>query len=311
MTDDLRERLAGHRVVASISGGKDSAAMSLWFTEQGIEHDRVFMDTGWEHPLVYEYLRGELARVIGPVKEISGPLKMVDLILNKGMFPSRNRRYCTQHLKIYPMRDYLAALQDAGEDPINSVGIRAAESEARSKLAEWEWNDLYDCEVWRPLISWTEQQVIDIHRRHGLAPNPLYLEPYNAHRVGCWPCIFSIKSELRLIADIDPARVALIRDLEAKVQAKAAERYAAKGETFESLGYQPPTFFQAMGAMRSEGRDGRAVPIDEVVRWARTAHGGRQFELFSSPDGDRGCVRWGLCETARADEPSDDDEEKA
>jgi hypothetical protein len=50
------ERLNGRRVVASISGGKDSAAMGLWLMEQGIEYDRVFADTGWEHPLTYEYL---------------------------------------------------------------------------------------------------------------------------------------------------------------------------------------------------------------------------------------------------------------
>ena len=47
---------AGRRVIASISGGKDSAAMSLWLTE----HDRVFADTGWEYEATYEYLRGPL-----------------------------------------------------------------------------------------------------------------------------------------------------------------------------------------------------------------------------------------------------------
>src|SRR6185312_16096551 len=63
----LKERIAGRSVVASISGGKDSAAMSLYLHEMGIEHDRVFMDTGWEHPATYEYLAGELPRVIGPI----------------------------------------------------------------------------------------------------------------------------------------------------------------------------------------------------------------------------------------------------
>ena len=40
---------------------------------------------------------------------------------------------------------------------------------------------------------------------------------------------------------------------------------------------------------------GRCVPIDDVILWARTAHGGRQFELFA-PEHEEGCVRWGLCE---------------
>ena len=49
LTDEDRENLAKRKVVCSISGGKDSAAMALWLTEQGVEVDaRIFMDTGWE-----------------------------------------------------------------------------------------------------------------------------------------------------------------------------------------------------------------------------------------------------------------------
>src|SRR5258708_6462847 len=57
---DWRADLRDRRVAASISGGKDSAAMGLWLMEQGIDYDRVFADTGWEHPKTYEYLRGPL-----------------------------------------------------------------------------------------------------------------------------------------------------------------------------------------------------------------------------------------------------------
>jgi len=68
--EDL-ERLRGKTVVASISGGKDSAAMSLWLTENDIPHRRVFLDTGWEHPWTYDYLRGPLTRALGPIEEVS------------------------------------------------------------------------------------------------------------------------------------------------------------------------------------------------------------------------------------------------
>lgn len=189
-TKELIDRIAGRRVVASISGGKDSAAMSLWLTEQGIDHDRVFLDTGWENELTYTYLRGPLTALLGPIVELRGPLLMEELIRKKGMFPSRVRRFCTQELKVKPMQRYLSARIDGGEDMINAVGIRAAESEARSRMPEWEWQDGFDCEVWRPLLRWSEQDVIDIHRRHGLAPNPLYL--LGASRVGCWPCIYAL-----------------------------------------------------------------------------------------------------------------------
>ena len=281
----LADLINGRRVVASVSGGKDSAAMSLWLTEQGIEHDRVFLDTGWEHDKTYEYLRGQLTDKLGPITELKAPLPMEDLIIKKGMFPSRVRRFCTQELKVKPIMAYLSQLMETGTDVINAVGIRAGESVSRSKMLEWEWQDGFDCEVWRPLIAWSEAQVIAIHARHGLLPNPLYL--MGASRVGCWPCIYARKAEIRLIEDKDPDRIVRLRVLEERVGVAARARAAEKGQTLVS----DPAWFQA-----PLGDSGAAWPIDKVVEWSRTARGGRQLELFS-PQHEEGCVRWGLCDT--------------
>lgn len=298
--DEIRTRLNGRRLVASVSGGKDSAAMSLYLTELGLEHDRVFMDTGWEHDLTYEYLRGDLAKKLGPIAEISGPLKMEELALKKGMFPSRVRRYCTQELKVYPLQKHIASLVEAGDDVCNLVGIRAGESLSRSKMSEWEWSDGFDCETWRPIFQWTEQDVIDIHREHDLRPNPLYL--MGASRVGCWPCIYARKSEIKMIADIDPARIDRIRALEKKVGDAQLVRIRARGEEPK---HGPPAWFQnPMPERHADGtRNGTCWPIDKVVEWSRTSHGGRQFELFAADPADAGCMRWGLCETDAPEEP--------
>ena len=282
----IKDRLNGRKVIASVSGGKDSAAMSLYLTELEIEHDRVFCDTGWEHDLTYEYLRGPLQAKLGPIIEIQPPKKMEELVLHKMMFPSRMQRYCTQMLKTQPLAKYINAQMEAGAEVVNSVGVRAAESEARSKMPEWEWQDGFDCEVWRPLLRWTEQEVIDIHKRHELVPNPLYLK--GANRVGCWPCILSRKEEIRLVADTDPARIDRMRELERLVTIGQKDRAASKGETLANN----PGWFQA-----KTGGGGQCWPIDEVVKWSRTSSGGKQYELFSADAKDQGCMRWGLCET--------------
>ena len=60
LAEQILKTIRGRKVVASVSGGKDSAAMSLYLCEVGVAHERVFMDTGWEHRITYEYLRGEL-----------------------------------------------------------------------------------------------------------------------------------------------------------------------------------------------------------------------------------------------------------
>ena len=80
------------------------------------------------------------------------------------MFPSRVKRFCTEELKIKPMQAYIARLVDAGAEVLNCVGIRRAESAVRSQMAEWEWADGFDCEVWRPLVTWSVEDVAAIHK---------------------------------------------------------------------------------------------------------------------------------------------------
>lgn len=278
--------LSGAVVVASVSGGKDSAALSLWLTEQGIEHRRVFADTGWEAPETYDYLRGDLPRAIGEIEWLTGLAPMADLVRRKAMFPSRVRRFCTEELKVKPIFGYLLALVADGVHVVNAVGIRAAESEARSKLMEWDgYRDKRGAfDIWRPLLDWTEADVIAIHKRHGLRPNPLYLA--GASRVGCWPCIFARKAEIALVAKRTPERIDELRALEAEVTSAADARAAKKGATNRL----PRTFFAGRGGGK-RGRAG-AILINDAVAWA-TGHG--QEELIETAP-DVGCVRWGMCE---------------
>lgn len=293
--------------IASVSGGKDSVAMCLYLQEQGIEHTRVFMDTGWEHPTLYAHL-DYLETVLGPIERIRpripdlpadlmpeveaieelvgvSPSAFVRWIVKKGMFPSRVRRFCTQELKVRPFLRWVDAL-DA--DIVNTVGIRAEESAARARLPAREFMPGAEhIEVWRPLLHWTEAQVIEIHQRHDVLPCPLYLS--GSTRVGCWPCIQSNKRELAQLRD-DDSRLQAIRLLEDLVGRLATDRAHKRGETLDNL----PAMYQSQRA----GIDGRrrCIPIDSVMEWASTEYGGRQLSIDVSWGRESGCVRWGMCE---------------
>lgn len=181
------------KLVASISGGKDSSAVWLYLErELGLTITPIFQDTGWEHPALYRHLDyleevhgREIVRLVAQiplpeaVEEVARGFEarlgryspMVRLILKKAMFPSRARRFCTQLLKVYPSAAFIQSQED---ECWNVLGIRAAESLARAGLDPFEWSKAHDCWVWRPILDRSEDDVWAIHRRHGVKVCDLY-----------------------------------------------------------------------------------------------------------------------------------------
>lgn len=283
------DELRGLRLVLSISGGKDSSASALALREAGLDFRMVFADTGWEAPETYEHL-DYLRTKLGPIDVVAVPGGMVEKIRKRAGFPARMQRWCTRELKLQPLREYHDRIEASEGETVCVVGVRAAESEARKKLPELEdeppGNRSWGGWVWRPILRWSVEDVIRIHNRHGLRLNPLYLGGHD--RVGCYPCIFARKEEIRLIAQHSPRRIDEIRELESFVFDERARRnVVTPGRYAHAIG----TFFQGRG---EAGRTG-SMCIDNVVAWSNTDRGGRQQLLAPVPEG--GCMRWGLCET--------------
>lgn len=283
--DELR--LQDLLCVVSLSGGKDSTATAIALRDADIPARYVFADTGWEAPETYTHL--ELLRSrLGPIEVVGVPGGMREKIRQRAGFPTRLARWCTSELKVKPIQAFHEELRrTTGKDTVNVVGVRADESPSRSLLTSWEDDPDWGGFVWRPILNWKVRDVLAAHIRAGIPIHPLYRRGHN--RVGCWPCIFASKEELRLLAVHNPERIEELAELEATCTALRASR---NQETPGRYAHAQATFFQA--------RLGSApMSIKDIIAWSMTSRGGRQLQLLPEPPSG-GCFRWGLCDLPEA-----------
>lgn len=226
------------KIIVSFSGGKDSQACLIRacreFGAKNIE--AVFCDTGWEHEITYEHVHNvvqELGVNLVTLRSSIGGFQ--DLCCRMKWFPESTHRMCTTQLKIYPMIDYVLRQND---DLCIIQGIRSAESASRARMscsADYfeqykektsrehrlyriqdvrEWCSYHSAVVERPFFGASAQDIIDYILESGQRPNPLYER--GVSRVGCYPCIYSRLSELKLMRK-DSYYIKRVQELEYKV----------------------------------------------------------------------------------------------
>lgn len=328
--DGLRERIKDRPLLVSVSGGKDSTVMAHWlinYAAPWADIRLVHADTGWEREETDHYVRELLPAALGrPIEIVSdcpdldadgelvartcerllgkGRSAYVRWIIKKSAFSARTMKWCTEYLKVQPLQQYM---RDNGGRFVNCVGVRAQESRKRAGQAKWDIDGerkagglIYP--VWRPLIDWSEAEVIAYHHDHDLPINPLYIQ--GASRVGCWPCINSRKHEIAQVARTDAARVEVIRILERFMTWRALERAASKGEPithpdgterFRAY-FQNPENKKHTKEAEAAGLDPADVvraqaKIGDVIRWA--TNDGPDVEAASW---EVSCSKWGYCE---------------
>jgi len=217
----------------NVSGGKDSTALLLWTLDDELPNCRyVYADTQHEHPLVYEYMT-YLEEKTGVKIERVQSEGFLELCKRKGRFPSVKARFCTEDLKVRPLAEYMdAAEPNTADDPhMVWVGIRREESPSRANLPEVMYSNFkYPPRITsyqlrhHPLLDLVASEVFDLHRKHGIKPNPLY--QMGMHRVGCFPCILSRRAELKTLFKVAPEVVDRLRSWEDEVNLTSKEGIA-------------------------------------------------------------------------------------
>ena len=312
--------------VLLFAGGMDSTAMLCLAKDRKIDPAAVVMaDTGNEHPvtLAYvQYVQDKLGFEIQTIRadfterlakrresvlktwpdkgidpdriaaaaELLKPtgIPYLDLCLLKGRFPAPGTRSCTEELKTIPIqRQVLIPLVQAGHRVRSWQGMREDENTAKVQLEMEDKLDL-GIEAYRPLYRWSAKEVLAIHKRHGIEPNPLYKA--GMWRVSCSPCMRCSKDELRETALRYPEAIEKVRQWEAMVS-QVSPRGAA---TYLPLAtYHPAARHWPAERVRAE------AGIDSAVNWSQTVdHSRQQMDLIRThlTDPDQCRSHYGLCE---------------
>lgn len=276
--------------IAGFSGGIDSQALARWLLNRYPPEDVILMNSdagGNEHPMTTEFIERytsavhPVVMVTPTIADMGGraraeierrglspdhPLTFPLLAELKQTFPRRKMQFCTEHLKLRPQQRWIRE-NLAGEEIIRYAGIRREESQNRRDRPERMWDDRFNCLLVHPLIDWTKQMCFDYVQYHGEEINELYTLGFG--RVGCAPCVNSNKADILAWHQRFPEMLDKVRAWEKKV-----------GKTF---------FGPCVPGMKINW-------IDDVIRWAKTKRGGKQFDLLVLQPLPACESEYGLCE---------------
>ena len=288
------------RRLPQLTGGPDITWVKAVFTEK-LARKRDYVARRWPMEGVSDAKVQMALSLLHPTG-----VPFLDLCLWKTRFPSAKTRFCTDELKISPMfHDVQRPLLEAGRTLISWQGVRAAESIARSDLSRLQrinpiphsmpkaLQDLgahWVAYAYRPLISWSVEDVFAYADRFGIPRNILYALGFT--RVGCFPCVMCRKEEMRLIGTRFPEHVDRLANWEALV----SDVSKRGNSTFFNVTDDPllADGWQSEDYDWSLSRTG----IRARVEWSKTSRGGLQYDAFLAAAENFGtsCNEWGACE---------------
>jgi hypothetical protein len=173
------------RHILSLSGGKDSTALTLYMRDRVPEMEYVFSDTGEELPETYDYLLRIEARIGKKITRLNPDRPFQHYLdIYRGVLPDPRTRWCTRMLKLKPFERYVG-----DDDVCLYVGIRADEKDRKGYIST------------KPNISscfpFVEDGIIQSDVIRILNDSSLGLPDYYRwrSRSGCYFCFFQQRRE--------------------------------------------------------------------------------------------------------------------
>lgn len=207
----------GALFVVNHSSGKDSQAMFAFVAKHvpAAQMVVVHADLGrveWAGAL--DHIKANVGAV--PIHVCRARRDLLQMIEERGMFPSPSQRQCTSDLKRGPIEKVIRALVKARMDRdelgayiiVNCMGMRAEESPGRAKLPSFKFSERnskagrewYD---WLPIHDWIVGEVFAEIKAAGQEPHAIYAKGMS--RFSCCFCIMASQHDLRVAAGLAPA----------------------------------------------------------------------------------------------------------
>ncbi len=207
---------AGALFVVNHSGGKDSQAMFHHIKRHVPAAQIVIVHAvlpGVEWDGVEDHIRSTTRGF--PLHTCRARRTLLEMIAERGMFPSPSQRQCTSDLKRGPIERTIR--QIGAKLIVNCMGMRAQESSSRAKLVPFKlsarnskagrtWFD------WLPIHDWQVEAVFAKIAEVGEVPHWAYAAGMS--RLSCCFCIMSSKADLTTAARLNPKLYKQYVDLE-------------------------------------------------------------------------------------------------
>ena len=147
------------------------------------------LDTGRLFPETYDLIHRTNSKYGLKLKVFFPDASQVEqMVGSKGInlfFESvENRKLCCNIRKIEPLKRAFSGLK------VWICGLRREQSVTRQHIQRIEWDEVNGLIKLNPLIDWTETEVREFIKVHGIPYNPLHDKGFPS--IGCQPCTRSI-----------------------------------------------------------------------------------------------------------------------
>jgi phosphoadenosine phosphosulfate reductase len=177
------------RIVFTTSFGYEDQVITDFIFGNDFPVEVVTLDTGRLFEDTYKVYRSTLEKYKKPIKVYFPPADKVEKLLNeKGPFSFyesvENRKECCYIRKVIPLKRALEGHE------IWITGLRASQSENRSDMKEFEWDEGNQIVKFNPLLTWDLDDVVEYVKENNVPYNILHDKGFVS--IGCAPCTRAI-----------------------------------------------------------------------------------------------------------------------